>query len=91
VEGGPPPVRHEGNTMIIPLLEEVLVVEKRLMLREELRVTRTQTEFHAPQQVTLRREEITVDRAPVDGGGDGDTLDPLPNSQIEMGQGITER
>ncbi len=89
VEGGPPPVRHEGNTMIIPLLEEVLVVEKRLMLREELRVTRTQQEFHAPQQVTLRREEITVDRVPVAGGGDHDTLDPLPDSQIRQGQDYT--
>src|SRR5438045_2374784 len=29
----PIPIRHEGDTMIISLLEEVLVVEKRLLLR----------------------------------------------------------
>ena len=31
--------RQEGDTLIIPLLEEVLVVEKRLLVREELRIT----------------------------------------------------
>ena len=33
-----PPVREEGDTLVIPVLEEVLVVERRLMLREEVRV-----------------------------------------------------
>jgi len=37
-EGAPPPVRYEGETLVIPLLEEVLIVEKRLMLKEELRI-----------------------------------------------------
>lgn len=58
----PPPIRQEGDTLIIPLLEEVVVVEKRLMLREELRVTRHRTEQKQPQRVTLRREEVTVER-----------------------------
>ncbi len=57
-----PPIRYEGDTMIIPLLEEVLVVEKRLMLKEELRVKRRQSERHEPQRVTLRREEVSVER-----------------------------
>jgi uncharacterized protein (TIGR02271 family) len=55
-------VRYEGDTMIIPILEEVLVVEKRLMLKEELRVTRRKTSLHAPQRVTLRREQALVER-----------------------------
>lgn len=55
-------VRHEGDTMIIPVLEEVLVVEKRLMLKEELRVTRRRVEERRPQTVTLRSEEVTVER-----------------------------
>jgi len=33
--------RYEGDTLILPVMEEVLVVEKRLVLREEVRVTRT--------------------------------------------------
>jgi stress response protein YsnF len=56
------PVRYEGNTTIIPLIEEVLVVEKRLLLREELRITRRQTTVSNPQVYTLRREDISVER-----------------------------
>lgn len=58
----PVPVRYEGETMIIPILEEVLVVEKRLMLKEEVHITKHQTETHEPQQVTLRSEEVLIER-----------------------------
>src|SRR5690242_15785232 len=37
----PPPIRTEGDVTIIPVLEERLVVEKRLVLVEEIRVRRT--------------------------------------------------
>jgi uncharacterized protein (TIGR02271 family) len=57
-----PQVRYEGQTMIIPVVEEVLVVEKRLRLREELHVTKRRTEDSMPQAVTLRREEVHIDR-----------------------------
>lgn len=62
VVDGPIPVRQEGDTTIFSLLEEVLVVEKRWVLREEvhLRVRRSErVESHA---VELRAEEITVRR-----------------------------
>ncbi len=65
-----PAVRHENDVMIIPVVEEVLVVEKRLMLREEVRITKRQTTTSEPQQVTLRREEVIVERlAPRDDAG----------------------
>jgi uncharacterized protein (TIGR02271 family) len=59
---GPASVRSEEGTLIIPLLEEVLVVEKRLLLKEELRITKRRVETHTPQRVTLRREEAAVER-----------------------------
>lgn len=62
VETAPPAVRYEGETMIVPILEEVVVVEKRLVLREELRITRRQVHTTISQPVTLRKEEVTVDR-----------------------------
>jgi stress response protein YsnF len=62
VVDGPVPVRHVGNTMIVSLLEEVLVVEKRLMLKEELHITREQVETYKPQRVTLRSEEAIIER-----------------------------
>ena len=37
---GPAAVRHEGDTTVYPVVEEVLVTEKRLRLVEEVRVTR---------------------------------------------------
>src|SRR5215475_7405157 len=33
-----PSVREEGDTIIIPVVEEILVVERRLFLKEEVRV-----------------------------------------------------
>jgi len=57
-----PEVRREGETLIVPILEEVLVVEKRLMLREELHIRMRREEVHQPQQVILRREDVQVER-----------------------------
>ncbi|HEY0099899.1 MAG TPA: YsnF/AvaK domain-containing protein [Pyrinomonadaceae bacterium] len=62
VVDAPVPVRHVGNTMIISLLEEVLVVEKRLMLKEELHITKGEVETYKPQRITLRSEEAVVER-----------------------------
>jgi len=62
VVDSPPSVRHEGDTMIVPVLEEVLVVEKRLMLIEELHISKQRVETHNPQRVTLRSEEVAVER-----------------------------
>lgn len=58
----PVSVRYEGSTMIVPVLEEVLFVEKRLILREELRVTMRQDMVREPQRVSLRSEEVKLER-----------------------------
>lgn len=57
----PPPVRQEGETTVIPVVEEVLFVEKRLRLREEVHVTKRRVEVRDPKTVTLRREEVAVE------------------------------
>jgi stress response protein YsnF len=62
--GAPVPVRQEGDTTIIPVFEEVVVVEKRLKLVEEVRLTKRQTTKHQPQTITLRRQEAVVERLP---------------------------
>lgn len=54
--------RYEGDTLVIPVMEEVLHVEKRLVLREELRVTRRRVQERHPEEVSLRREEVHVER-----------------------------
>jgi uncharacterized protein (TIGR02271 family) len=56
-----PPARHEGTTLIISVVEEVLVTEKRLMLKEEIHVTQTDVTVHKPVNVALRSEEILIE------------------------------
>lgn len=48
--------------MIVPLVEEVLVVGRQLIVREELHISKRIVELHDPQRVVLRREEATVGR-----------------------------
>ena len=75
VVDGPVPVRHVGNTMIVSLMEEVLVVEKRLMLKEELHITKEQVESYRPQRVRLRTEEAVIERVDDPAGQrDGDVV-----------------
>ena len=58
----PAEVRREGDTTVYPVVEEVLVVEKRLRLVEEVRVTRRQETRRVRERVALRREEVVVER-----------------------------
>jgi len=61
--------RQEGDTLILPVLEEVLVVEKRLVLKEEIRITTKRRTASEPQHFTLRSEEAVVERLEPDGPG----------------------
>ncbi|HEX8330310.1 MAG TPA: YsnF/AvaK domain-containing protein [Hymenobacter sp.] len=58
----PPEVRHEGDTMIIPVLREEVVVTTQLVLVEELHVRKRTLTQNNPQEVTLRREEVRYER-----------------------------
>ena len=58
----PAEVRREGDTTVYPVVEEVLVAEKRLRLVEEVRVTRRQETRRVQERVALRREEVVVER-----------------------------
>ena len=61
---GPVPVREEQGTTIVSVVEEVLVVEKRWMLREEIHIRTQRIETHQPQRITLRSEDVQVERIP---------------------------
>ena len=62
IEGEPPPIRMDGDVLIIPVFEEVLVVEKRLLLREELRIVRHQSTVSRPQTHVVRKEVVDIER-----------------------------
>jgi len=63
-------IRQDGDTTIIPILEEVVTVEKRLRLTEEVRITKRRVTQNASARVTLRRDEALVERLKVAGKGD---------------------
>ena len=57
-------VRVEGDMTIIPVYEEQTVTIKRLVLREEIHLTKTRREEHKPQTILLRKETIEIERTP---------------------------
>lgn len=59
----PPQVRQEGDTMIIPVVQEQVFYQKRLLLVEELHVRKQVIEEHKPQQITLLKEEVDITRS----------------------------
>jgi uncharacterized protein (TIGR02271 family) len=56
-----PSVRLEGATTIIPVVEEVVVVEKRLVLVEEIHVRRKSTIETRNVPVTVKSEQANIE------------------------------
>jgi len=67
-----PGVRQEGATTIVPVVEEVLVVERHLILKEEIRIKRVRTTERHQEKVMLRHQEAVVTRHQSDSDS-GDT------------------
>ena len=61
-----PAVRQEGDVTIVPIVEEVLKVERRLILKEEVHIRRVRHTERHQEMVTLRRQEAQVSRIPID-------------------------
>jgi stress response protein YsnF len=57
-----PQPRWEGDVYVVPVVEEVLVTEKKLRLIEEVRIRLRTTTTHVEQSVTLRRTELQIER-----------------------------
>lgn len=62
VEVAPPATRYEGDTTIISVLKEVIVVERKLMLVEELHITKRKKEHTVTGTETLRKEQVSIDK-----------------------------
>lgn len=61
-----PPVREEGDTIIVPVVEEVLKVERRMLLKEEVRIRRLKGTERYQERITLRKQEAVVNRLPIE-------------------------
>ncbi len=77
VDGDAPKARQEGNVWIVPVLKEVLV--KRLLLVEEVRITKSTVERTEEHNAILRKEEVQVVRVPTEPGAGSRTKEGLRN------------
>jgi uncharacterized protein (TIGR02271 family) len=59
-----PAVREDGDLTIVPIVEETVVVERRLLLKEELHIRRVQTTERHQETVKLRYQTAEVTRTP---------------------------
>jgi stress response protein YsnF len=57
----PPDIRTEGDVTVIPVCEEMLFVERRLVLTEEIHVRRRRTRETVAVPVALRRQRAIVE------------------------------
>ena len=69
-----PQVRQEGDVTIIPVVEETVFVERRLVLKEEVRIRRVLETQNYQECVVLRRQEAIITRVPGDSNQPADPL-----------------
>ena len=62
-----PGTRRQGETIIIPVVEEELIISKRLVIREEIHLIRHRTKRRVTKEVTVHREIAKVHRLDADG------------------------
>ena len=61
-----PKIRKQGDAIIIPIVEEIPVVELRLVLIEEVWVRRIRSKENHRERVLLRCQEAVITRDPVE-------------------------
>jgi uncharacterized protein (TIGR02271 family) len=57
-----PPVRQEGDTTILSVVEETLVIARRLILKEEVHIRRVHVSERHQEAVGLRKQEAVITR-----------------------------
>jgi uncharacterized protein (TIGR02271 family) len=90
----PRPRRMEGDTLVIPIMEEVLVVRKQLMLKEEVRISTRRVTEEQEVTETVRRERVELEDATAhgvhglpEGGPDAGPAEPGPTEAGPTGTG----
>jgi len=58
-----PPVRQDGDVTIIPVMEEIVVIERRLILKEEIHLRRVRTTDHLRETVAVREQHASIERS----------------------------
>jgi uncharacterized protein (TIGR02271 family) len=80
-----PTVREEDGVLIVPVVEEQLVVTTRLILKEEIRITRRSRTEAVREPVRLRSEQVDIERLE---GRTTILLNPDQRSPVDDGSDI---
>jgi len=56
-----PTVRQEGDTLIVPVVDEVLITRRRLLLKEEVRVRLIRRLERYQRSAIVRRQEAVIE------------------------------
>jgi stress response protein YsnF len=57
-----PPVREEGDVTIMPVIEEIVVVERQLILKEEIHIRQVHTTEKYRETVVVREQDAMISR-----------------------------
>lgn len=58
-----PPIREQGDTTIVPVVEEIIVIERRLILKEEVHIRRVHVVERHQETVVVREQSVEISRA----------------------------
>ena len=65
-----PPTREEGDTTILSVVEEIIVIERRLILKEEVHIRRVHVPQRHQETVAVREQTVEISR--------GEAASPAP-------------
>jgi stress response protein YsnF len=75
-----PQTREEDGVLIVPIIEEVVVLQKRLILKEELRIHRNRKRERLDHAVRLKSMRAEVERVPAPPAESGPEREPTRGS-----------
>lgn len=76
VVDGPQPATRVGDTLIIPVVSEILKIEKQWVVTEEVHITETEAQETVQNRVTLSGEKAEIER--IDSAGN--VIEPINES-----------
>ena len=88
---GPQPVRREGGTLIVPVVSQVLRIEKQWVVTEEIHITELQETETVQNKITLNREEPEIERIDKQGNVAPILAQPENSTETAAPSGILQR
>ena len=61
-----PPIRQDGDVTILSVVEEIVVTERRLVLKEEVHLRRVRRTEHHVETIKVREQGVAITRSDVE-------------------------